>query len=59
MEQLHLEQPMDTEIFIELIRSYPALYSKGNRNYKDSVIQNNIWNEISVTMDRSSKYLTY
>lgn len=37
---------MDTEQFIERVRSRPALYDLGSPAYKDAILKNNAWAEV-------------
>lgn len=43
------------ELLITLIKGYPHLYDKRNKNYKDAIMKENSWTEIARIMDWESK----
>ena len=47
----------EDEILVELIAIYPALYDASHADYKDYMIKENIWKEVSEKVRRSGEYL--
>lgn len=44
------------ELLIELVRTYPHLYDKNSRDYKDRSLAATSWAEIGVSLNLSCKY---
>jgi hypothetical protein len=45
------------QLLIDLIRSYPHLWDKQRKDYKDTTKKETSWEEISTILNQSSKYL--
>jgi hypothetical protein len=39
--------PHENEIFIEFVRKYPILYDSSHMQYKNLIMKDSIWKEIS------------
>lgn len=44
---------MDDEKLIEVIRNYPVIYKLSDKNYKDNIIKDNVWKEISQSIGKN------
>lgn len=49
------ENTDEDAFFIDLVRSYPHLYDKKARDYKDATVKANSWEEIAGTLEKSGK----
>jgi len=44
---------IDDKKLIEVIRNYPVLYKLNGNNYKDNSIKENVWKEISHSIEKN------
>lgn len=54
-ENISIEEKDSDALLIELYRERPFLYNKGHNDFKNKIIKDNAWNEISKIM-RNKNY---
>jgi hypothetical protein len=47
--------PSDDEILLQEVQANPILYDLANANYKNIIMKDNIWKEISLKIGKSGK----
>lgn len=52
---------MNYDLFISLVQSFPHLYDKSNKNFKNNIIRDNSWTEIGLAlhMSRNENLFSY